>query len=330
MRVKLNQNNLNKLFSGILNNKYKIIQLIAKHKVSRETIGSWRRGKTTMPLSMFIDLVKIAGMNENKLSPKFLEDFWHIKSAARNGGLMRMKLYGDLGTLEGRRKGGLRSIATHRKNKDAFKLLKSIKTTKLSNKLAEFMGILFGDGHLSKYQASITTNSQTDIAHAYFSKKIILDLFGIQASLKKKKDENAINVVASSKKLVEFLNSSGMPIGNKIKNNLAIPTWINSKLSYQKAFIRGLFDADGCIYIDTHRINKKIYKNFGWTITSYADKLILGIITILKNLGFSPTHRDSQKSVFLRRRIEIDRYFKEISTSNPKHRKRYKEGCAEW
>lgn len=116
-----------------------------------------------------------------------------------------------------------------------------------------------------------------------------------------------------------------MPQGNKIQNNLAVPRWIMNKNIYQKAFIRGLFDSDGCIYLDKHRIRNKLYNHLGWAVTSYAEKLRKDIVEILMNLGYSPTSRDSQKSVYLRRQKEILKYFKEIGTSNPKHLNRFRK-----
>ena len=49
------------------------------------------------------------------------------KSAAgRMGAYARMAQYGNPGTVEGRSKGGLRSIEVHRKRKTGFKVLKPI------------------------------------------------------------------------------------------------------------------------------------------------------------------------------------------------------------
>ena len=205
-----------------------------------------------------------------------------------------------------------------------FKTLKNIKIPVDSEKLAEFLGIMVGDGHLSNYQAIVTTNSKTDKKHALFVKKLIKDLFNIDASMRVRTLKNTIVVVASSKSLVNFLNRKGMPIGNKIQNNLKKPRWINNQ-KYQKAFLRGLFDTDGCIYLDKHKVNGKIYKHLGWTITSYADRLVSDILAILRNLGFSPTHRATQKSIYLRRQEDIYHYFQKIDTSNPKHYNRYKK-----
>ena len=323
MRVRLSKKDLDNLFDQLRNYGQK--ELALTQGVSLRTITDWRRGISTMPVEAFTNFLKLSDIKEGDLSPKLLPDFWNAKTAAREGALVRTRLYGNFGTPEGRRKGGLASLATHYKNKSNFKTLKKIRTPPDSTKLAEFLGILIGDGHLSKYQVSISTNAVTDKEHALFSSQLIANLFGTNTTVRNKKGENTITVVASSTTLVDFLNTRGMPIGNKIKTQLRIPDWILKNNDYQKAFIRGLFDTDGCIYLDTHKIKGKIYKNMGWTITSYADNLISGVINLMGGMGFSPTYRSTQKSVYLRRRKEIVRYFTEIGTSNPKHYARYQK-----
>lgn len=112
-------------------------------------------------------------------------------------------------------------------------------------------------------------------------------------------------------------------MGNKIQNGIRIPSWINKNIQFQKSFLRGLFDTDGCIYLDKHKIKNKTYKHMGWVITSASPKFISDIINLLKNLGYSPTNRTSQKSVFLRKQNEIIKYFTTIGTNNKKHLNRY-------
>ncbi len=324
MRVKLSGNNLQKLFEGVSEKNLTKKNVVPELNVSTRTFNDWERGKTTIPADSFSKLVSISGLREENLSPQFLADFWHIKDAARKGGYERMRLYGNLGTLEGRKKGGLVSIKKHKKGGN-FKTLKSITIPRNSEKLAELLGILMGDGHLSEYQVSVTTNSKTDREHASFSCELIKELFNVSPTIKKKKNENTVNVVVSSKNLVKFLHSRGMPIGNKIQNQLSMPKWITKNNSYQRAFMRGLFDTDGSVYLDIHKRGRKTYKYLGWTVTSYADKLMAGLIEVLKKSGFSPTHRISQKSAYIRKQKDILRYFQEIGTSNPKHYKRYKK-----
>lgn len=245
--------------------------------------------------------------------------------AGKLGAKERMRLYGNFGTPEGRTLGGLRSMETHRKNQTAFQTLKKIKTPKDSELLAELLGILFGDGHLSAYQVSVTTNSETDIDHARFVKDLLIKLFGSKVAMRFKKDCKGVEIVLSSKSAVNFLFSKGMPIGNKMKNNLRAPQWILENPKFQKAFIKGLFDTDGSIYLDKKKIKGKEYSYMGWTITTYADRFMNDVVNILNGFGLKPTNRLTQKSVYIRRTNKIIEYFDRIGTSNPKHSKRYLE-----
>lgn len=323
MRIKLSKTNLQKLFANAFSNKA-IQEMARDNKTSLKTIRNWKNGKYHMPDSAFNYLAKVANIDKNLLASEKLSDFWHIKKAAKKGARRKMDLYGNFGTPEGRRLGGLSSVKYHILNKSqTFKILKTITKPKKSPLLAEFIGILIGDGHLSNYQVLVTTNSKTDKEHAVFIQGLISKLFAISSTAKEKSGKNAINIVVYSKALVNFLNTLGMPIGNKITNNVAIPKWIMKNNKNQKAFLRGLFDTDGCVYVDKHKISKKIYHHLGWTITSYADTLRKDIIKTLYNLGFSPTHTFNQNSVFMRKQNEIHRYFKIIGTSNPKHFNRY-------
>lgn len=323
MRVKLSVQNLERLFGEVLkkDKKWKMASDISGF--SSKTVNDWRRGKYTIPSLIFKKLIVISGLKKDSLSPIIFSDFWHTKDAGRRGALKTKRLYGNFGTTEGRRLGGFRSIATHKKKNTKFKKLKKIKIPKESKRLAEFTGLLIGDGHMSNYQVSFYTSLKTDYEYALFVKSIIKKLFNITPVLKKRERDNTAMVVSSSKQMVNFLYNKGVPIGNKIKNKLKIPNWIFKKISYQKAFIKGLFDTDGCIFLDRHKTIKKTYKYLGWMITSYANNLISDIITVLKNLNFSPTYKISQKSVYLRKQKEVIRYFREIGTSNLKHKNRY-------
>lgn len=244
----------------------------------------------------------------------------------RLGALARIKKYGNPGTFAGRRKGGINSVLKNKKLNNNFKVAKKHKIPKNYEQLAEFIGILFGDGHLSDYQILVTTNSETDIKHAFYIKKLIRNLFDLDASIKFKKKEKAINITISSVNLVKWIAAKGMPKGNKLNNGLFVPEWIKKNNTYRKNFVRGLFDTDGCVYVDRHVIKNKEYRNMGWAITSYSEKLRNDIFMLLKVLGYNPTLSGTQKSVYMRKKADIVRYFKEIGTSNPKHFKRYKNG----
>lgn len=236
------------------------------------------------------------------------------------GALARIHRHGNPATPEGRRKGGLNSIKTHKRIGGNFIVAKEHKKPKESARLAEFIGVLIGDGHLAKYQISIVTNSETDLEHASYVSRLAKKLFGITPTIRLKKNRKAVEIIISSIKLVEWLKRKEMPQGNKIAQNVCAPLWIMKNDSFKKNFIRGLFDTDGCIYTDTHIIKNKVYKNLGWTITSYSDKLRDDVFKLLQELGYKPTLNNRQ--VFMRRKADIEKYFQEIGSSNQKHLKR--------
>ena len=73
-----------------------------------------------------------------------------------------------------------------------------------SNELAEFAGILLGDGGITKYQVTLTLHSRNDELYSKFVIDLIKKLFGVQPAVYSKKDALAINIVVSRKELVSF------------------------------------------------------------------------------------------------------------------------------
>lgn len=248
-------------------------------------------------------------------------DVDRLRIIGRKGGLVRFARHGNPGTAQGRRQGGLNSIRTHLKNKTGFQVLKPITTPRHSARLAELIGILMGDGHVGLYQASIVTNSDTDFQHALFVKALVEDLFKIYVPLRNRRDKKACDVIISSKSVCRFLVSQGIPQGNKITLGLHIPSWIQKKDLYRRAFVRGLFDTDGCVYLDTHRIGRKVYKNLGMAFANQSLPLLSFFKETLEFFGLHPTQK-TEFRVFLRRKEDIQRYFNLVGSSNEKHLKK--------
>lgn len=244
--------------------------------------------------------------------------------AGRLGAYARMRLHGNPGTIKGRRKGGLKSIETHKKMKTGFILRKAIHIPKPSEKLAEFIGIMLGDGHVGQYQASITTNSQTDYEHASYIKKTIRSLFATQSTLSRSRTNNSCTVVISSRSICDFLKRQGLPQGNKVRDGVRIPNWIKKRSAYTRACVRGLFDTDGSVYCDTHKVSGKEYKHLGIAFTNRNTDILSFYKESLVKFGLHPTQK-TPYVVFLRRGAEIDIFFKVIGSSNRKHLRRYRE-----
>lgn len=246
----------------------------------------------------------------------------HLRRIARAGGLARVRLHGNPGTSAGRRLGGLHAYAINKQLNNRFNNLKIIPRVRHSKSLAELLGILAGDGHLSKYQVTVTTNSETDYVHARFVQKMFRKIFDVTPSIKLRSGTRALTVCLSSKAACNLLYKFGMPYGHKIKNIRKIPDWIQNNSRYRIAFIRGLFDTDGCFYIDKHVIKSKLYENPGMNFRNYSLPLLFFFESVLTNLNLFPT-TTSKYSVVLRKEKNIVKYFREVGSSNPKHLKKF-------
>ncbi len=241
----------------------------------------------------------------------------------RTGGLARIEKRGNPGTPAGRRLGGLHSLKTHRALETRFKLLRKVTFPKRSAELAEMIGIFMGDGHMGEYQSTIVTNSETDLGHAKYIRNLIEGLFNMSVSFRIRPDRKACVLVVSSKEFCRYLRQQGMT-GNKVRHGVTIPEWIKRNDEYANVFIRGLFDTDGCVFLDTHRIKGRIYHHLGMAFTNRTLSLLSYFKTRLEALGLHPTQK-TPFTVFLRREEEIRRYFELIGTSNPKHTSRFQE-----
>lgn len=171
--------------------------------------------------------------------------------------------------------------------KDVKKNLKL--PTKLSEDLSEFLGIVGGDGHMNKYVSSSRTeyvvglsgNSVKDVK--YFEshiKSLIKKLFNICAKIYKKKGQNTLIIQLRSKGLFEYLKYLGVNVGPK--TNWKLPKIImEGKEIIQKAYLRGLFDTDGCIVLKKY--------NHGYPVIRISQKskfAIKQITKLLKYFGF--------------------------------------------
>lgn len=214
-------------------------------------------------------------------------------------------------------------METHRIKKTGFKLLRKIAFPPPSRALAELCGILAGDGHVGEYQTSVATNSLTDMEHALHIRHLFQKLFKVQVSLAVRANQNACVVTVSSKEVGRFLVKKGMVQGHKIRGKLCMPTWISSNKAYRLAFTRGLFDTDGSVYLDTHRIKGKTYKNLCMLFTNRGLPLLRDFKAALEEVGLRPTQK-TDFAVFLRRKEDIRRYFELIGSSNPKHERKVK------
>lgn len=203
---------------------------------------------------------------------------------------------------------------------------KKVTLPKYSKGLAEFFGIMIGDGGINNsWQANITVNFNSDFKYSKYISKLSNNLFGILPVSRKRKETNALVISLTSTSIVDFLVKEGLPRGSKLKKGLNIPKWIMSKPSYKKACVRGLVDTDGCIYTHTHMVGKKVYKNIGLTFTSYSPELVFQVAEILEEFGIMPHISKRGKDIYLYQADSIVKYLRIFGTSNNRIESVYKK-----
>ena len=184
--------------------------------------------------------------------------------------------------------------------------------SKKSEDFCELIGILLGDGHISKINGCVTISLNSELEERYKNERIIPlinSLFKIRPLFRKIKNKRNIQVFLYSEKVLDFLTNLGLPSGKRTLNpRNKIPNFIFQDKRLLKACLRGLFDSEGSLSHRHHRaIRLSIYNNSPFLLSS--------IFKAFKKLGYNSIRKEY--SVRLNRTSEIRRFFREIGTRNP-------------
>lgn len=300
------------------------------------TFSDWMRGKYRMKYESLQQLIQRTRISVGR-DIESLPEFSHVRAAAHLGAMQRNRLYGNPGTPEGRRRGGLVSIERKRATgkigvlPDGFRLAKPIREPQFSPALAEFLGIMLGDGCLcSAFQAALYFNTETDALYADFMSALGQQLFGIVPRRVTERGSRGGTLLFSSKRLVDYLIRLGFGRGDKVRNQAGVPAWISEDSSYRRDCLRGLMDTDGSIYLYDHQVYGRTYVHMAPCFTNRSNPLLRFVSETLASNGYHPVTTGFR--VYLYRRIEVKRYFSDIGTHNAKHLQRYqtytqKVGC---
>lgn len=124
--------------------------------------------------------------------------------------------------------------------------------------------------------------------------------------------------------IVKFKQNLGLPLGKKLE--ISIPLALLKNRENRIAVIRGIFDTDGCVYLE--KKNKKLYPRVEIKTISY--KLANQLLDILKHFIFRVTlHSEhiTKDSINRRRAYTIsvrgvemfEKWMDIIKPANPKH-----------
>lgn len=182
---------------------------------------------------------------------------------------------------------------------------------KYSKNLAEIIGILLGDGSLTHFQIVITLGNK-EYSYAKHVHDLMNKVFKADAKIGKRKT-GYHDVYFGSVDISLWLQNQGL-VFNKVKGQVDVSKGIFSDKEYMKMFLRGFFDTDGSVY--------KIRYGIQISFTNFSLPLLKSLQCMLLRLQYSPSRISSHK-VYLTKKEDVQRFFREIQPKNKKHIKRF-------
>lgn len=314
-----------KQFIERLRRRFSIQEIARSCHCSERTIRDWQRERFLMDLSCMRLLCKRAHYNVPK-NIQLKDQYWYVLKGASVGGKLLMKKYGRVGgDPEYRQKQWRKWWDREGKFKPhpIINVPKNIREPDKSEKLAEFIGIMLGDGGITPNQVIITLNRKSDRQYSFFVRRLMRDLFGTTPRMYHVVKDTIVNIVVSRVKLVRFCTEKlGLVIGNKVRQQIDIPAWIRDRREYEIACVRGLVDTDGSIFTHRYQVKGKWYRYKKLCFSSRSRPLLQSVHTILEDLGLHPRLTDGL-DVRLDRIQDMKKYFETIGSHNPKHVRRY-------
>lgn len=203
---------------------------------------------------------------------------------------------------------------------------------KLNREIAEFLGALSGDGLIGIYGDRSNQFMIQFAGHAVDDKKYmqhlakLLEEFEVAAIPKYRVKNNTIWMYVYSKKLLHILNKDyKFPIGKKGDRLVILDEIVQSEALIRR-FIRGVFDTDGCVFLDKRKTYKKPYPRIRLEIVS--QKLFKEIANYLHHY-FKTYQRERNRPRHQKTYIleiyghkNLEKWMDLIGFSNEKHLKK--------
>ena len=170
-----------------------------------------------------------------------------------------------------------------------------------SKKLAELIAIGLGDGQIPEdlYSFKITLDGKEQVNYIQYTKTLMEELLKKTPKIHPRKDSNATYLVVYGKDVVGGLVKKGLVPGDKVRNQVGIPGWVNKWKNYQIGSLRGLTDTDGSIFV------KKAQKSIRIGFQNHSKPLVEGFKELCKRFDI----KTGKVTEYLR--VKKDKKFKQ-------------------
>lgn len=181
--------------------------------------------------------------------------------------------------------------------KRAGKIRSAYPKLRRNGDLAELIGVILGDGHVSKFpradELSIFSNSN-NIGFIKRYSRLVETVFKQKPSIAKLAKSNCVMIRIYQKFIQSRLN---IPYSPRAKLTIIVPDWILKNRGFIVRYLRGLYEVEGshCVHIKT-----STYKIF---FSNKNLSMLENVADLVTKLGFHP-HR-SKNTVQISRRREV-------------------------
>lgn len=279
----------------------------------------YKNGKISLPLELYKKFSQKLSFQQ----VKFFE--LHIRQLEANWGQIKAGkiTYSKYRSIfeEGR----LKAIQSSKKNMHlvSFNLI-------LDKKLAHFIGLFIGDGFTNKYGSGYIVQFTGDLKEksfyeGNFAKDCIL-LFGMKPKIKLDRCSKAIRVNFYSKDLFNLITKRFKISSGRKSHTVLIPDEIlNSNEEILLSCIRGIYDAEGCVFLDKRHIYKKPYVRIELHMCNLS--LLEQISNILTKNGVENTIGRIKNNLRITIYGEdmVKKFIKKVGFNNPKQLIKLKE-----
>lgn len=194
---------------------------------------------------------------------------------------------------------------------------------KFDKKLAEFVGIMLGDGYINypKHpRIKIALNSIVDKEYFVFVHDLLKDLFNTKVIIEHRKNENTSNLYMFERKVIRLIiNGVGLRPSPKWERAI-IPQWVfENKL--ENYVLRSCFDTDGCVVITNNNGTRYPRLEMKVSPTPMQKQFINFLRESGFNFGAYPIGRGKVR-IQLNGKSELKKWNELIGFSNPKHQRK--------
>jgi hypothetical protein len=173
-----------------------------------------------------------------------------------------------------------------------------------SGELAEYIGVVLGDGNISKFPRTeriIISGNANNPGFIERYENLTRKLFLKKPTIEKISRRNAIRISLYQKCISRRLS---IPTGSRAEFNFKIPSWINKSRPYLIRLLRGLFEAEGSLSIH------KPTCTYNLQFSNKNQSLLKAVADSMKVMGYHPEMRKT--ATRLRRKMEVAKFQKLI------------------